>query len=475
MRGTGTGGALVSVRLDPGLSGSAGLVGEPASRFGSAAVQPDLALPLHSGRLRACAARIFDASSLWPERLWFWLGTAALVAALAALPSRLPAVASIDAAGDTFSARVTGLMAEDRPASGSNLLLTRANIRFCRFQQVRLEAIGPLTQRADLAVFQALAGDWNVRCARYRYLPADKRAVDGEAIERRETLEGEGRALLGAWRRRIHLGMLASLSPSLPDDPGAELRALPPLITLGIPGKPEAEPVARSLRAPALELLRPLVASQVQRRLNDLGYAISPADGIWASSSRIALRHFKATNGLLRDDVLDAETAARLFSTSALEAPPGGWKPEDADAIETAYPPPAGARMNPLNRDDAEQIQHRLAELGYYAGADHGLWGAASRNAVRAFRSANRLSVEEEWDAATERALHAKHALRAPPDKMVRPLKSRPASHAARTAAVPKRAVHLAPSAKSGVTAAADAPRPPAPIPEASLAGAREP
>jgi peptidoglycan hydrolase-like protein with peptidoglycan-binding domain len=460
--------------------GGAGLVGEPAWRFGPAAVQPDLAVPLHSGRLRACAARIFDASSLWPERLWFWLGTAALVAALAALPSRLPAVASVDAAGDTFSARVTELMAEDRPASGSNLLLTRANIRFCRFQQVRLEAIGPLTQRADLAVFQALAGDWNARCARYRYLPADKRAVDGEAIEHRETLEGEGRALLGAWRRRIHLGMLASLSPSLPraasDDPAAELRALPPLITLGIPGKPEAEPIARSLRAPALELLRPLVASQVQRRLNDLGYAISPADGIWASSARIALRHFKATNGLLRDDVLDAETAARLFSTSALEAPPGGWKPEDADAIETAYPPPAGARMNPLNRDDAEQIQRRLAELGYYSGADNGLWGAASRNAVRAFRSANRLSVEEEWDAATERALRAKHALRAPPDKMVRPLKSRTGSRAARTAAAPpKRAVHSPPSAKSGVTAVADAPRPPAPIPEASLAGAREP
>jgi transposase, IS5 family len=39
----------------------------------------------------------------------------------------------------------------------------------------------------------------------------------------------------------------------------------------------------------------------------------------------------REANGLLRDDVLDAETVTRLFSTSALSAPPGGWtRPEDA-------------------------------------------------------------------------------------------------------------------------------------------------
>ena len=57
--------------------------------------------------------------------------------------------------------------------------------------------------------------------------------------------------------------------------------------------------------------------------------------------------------------------------------------------------------MNPLNREDAEQIQRRLAELGYYAGSDDGVWGAASRNALRGFKTVNRLANDDEWDAAT--------------------------------------------------------------------------
>jgi peptidoglycan hydrolase-like protein with peptidoglycan-binding domain len=498
----GRGGAFVSVRVDRGFLGSASLLCNPFSRLQMAAVAPECAPPSTSVLQLGCSSeawvgRVIAAVSLWPDKLWFWLGTAGLVAALAAVPSKIPSVAAPDTAGDSSFVRTADALPEDRPFSGSNLLFSQANIRFCRFQQVRLEAIGPLTDRADLAVFHALANDWNARCARYGHLPADKRAVDAEVIERREALESGGRALLGAWRRKIHVGIAAPAGPylsgarraSASDDPAADIRALPPLITLGIPGKPEAEPVSWPLlRTPSLALLHQTVAARVQRRLSDLGYVISPADGTWGAGSRIALRHFKEANGLLRDDVLDAETVTRLFSTSALSAPPGGWtRPEAAIAFETAYPPPAGARMNPLNREDAEQIQRRLAELGYYAGSDDGVWGAASRNALRGFKTVNRLANDEEWDAATEQVLSAVQALHSPERGMVQRQKPKiggeakfeSASARAAVPLPPKRPVRSSASTRSGGRAlppvVRDAPRPPAPIPEPSVVAAREP
>jgi peptidoglycan hydrolase-like protein with peptidoglycan-binding domain len=144
--------------------------------------------------------------------------------------------------------------------------------------------------------------------------------------------------------------------------------------------------------------------------------------------------------------------------------------------------------MNPLNRDDAEQIQHRLAELGYYAGHDDGVWGAASRNALRGFKTANHLDGEEEWDAAIEQALSAASPVRAAePATAVRQkpktagleTKVEPAGAHASIPLPPKRPVQASASAKSRARRAQpvlrEAPRPPAPIPETSVVVAREP
>jgi len=496
MIGTGCGGgAFVSVRVEPGLLNSVGVFGNPLSRLRIAAdASAAFAVSEFDSPLRGRTKRVIAAASMWPDKLWFWIATAALVAALVALPSKHPSVASIGTETDLASPSSTENLLEERPVAGGPL--SQANIRFCRFQQVRLEAIGPLTNRADLAVFKALANDWNTRCARQEAVPYEKQAIDAEAIERREALEGEGRALLSAWRRKIHFGILAPVGAGLstvphssPEDRPASTSDLPALITLGVPGKSEVEPVSWPLlRTPSLALLQQAVAARVQRRLSDLGY-VSPVDGTWGSASRVALLHFKEANGLLRDDVLDAETVARLFSTSTVNALRGSWtRPEDAIAIETAYPPPADARMNPLNREDAEQIQHRLADLGYYAGHDEGVWGAASRNALRAFRAANRMTVDEEWDAATEQALSAASAVRAadPGTAMRQKPKStgveakvEVANTYASIPLPPKRPPQASASAKSSGhrarPALRDAPRPPASIPEPSLVAAREP
>src|SRR5437868_12885568 len=153
------------------------------------------------------ARRMIAVASLWPERPWFWLAAAALVAALAAMPFKIRSAAAPDTGSDFQFARGVEGPAEGRPSGDSDRPYSRANIRFCRFQQVRLEAVGPLTGRAELAVFQALANEWNARCARYGYAAADKHAIDAEVSDRREALETEGRALLSAWRRKIHFGV----------------------------------------------------------------------------------------------------------------------------------------------------------------------------------------------------------------------------------------------------------------------------
>ena len=157
-------------------------------------------------------------------------------------------------------------------------------------------------------------------------------------------------------------------------------------------------------------------------------------------------------------------------------------------AFQTAYPPPLGARMNPLNREDAERIQRRLAELGYYAGSDDGVWGAASRSALRGFKAMNALADDDEWDAATEQALHAVQALHASDKAMVHRQKVKlggvetkfePAGARTAVPLPPKRPSQAFALAKSGgratPAAVANAPRPPAPIPARAVLAAHEP
>jgi peptidoglycan hydrolase-like protein with peptidoglycan-binding domain len=166
-----------------------------------------------------------------------------------------------------------------------------------------------------------------------------------------------------------------------------------------------------SLKSPSLALLRADVAMRVQRRLNDLGYAIA-VDGTWGTGSRAALRRFKKANGLLGNDAFDAETVVRLFSTLAVAAP-ANQRDDESATVETLYPPPRDAEMNPLNRADGQRIQQRLAALGYYNGRGDGTWDPAVRAAMRKFKAANGLGNNEDWDAWAEAVLLDEQAVRA--------------------------------------------------------------
>jgi len=58
-----------------------------------------------------------------------------------------------------------------------------------------------------------------------------------------------------------------------------------------------------------------------QNRLIELGFLKGPADGVWGTKSRMALRAFKVANGLAGDDKWDDLVSSQLYSTQAARSP----------------------------------------------------------------------------------------------------------------------------------------------------------
>jgi hypothetical protein len=71
----------------------------------------------------------------------------------------------------------------------------------------------------------------------------------------------------------------------------------------------------------ANKLNAPSVIMTAQNRLIELGFLAGPADGVWGTKSRAALRAFKIANGLAADDKWDDLVSGRLYSTRAVRSP----------------------------------------------------------------------------------------------------------------------------------------------------------
>jgi peptidoglycan hydrolase-like protein with peptidoglycan-binding domain len=61
--------------------------------------------------------------------------------------------------------------------------------------------------------------------------------------------------------------------------------------------------------------------------------------------------------------------------------------------------------LNPLVPQDAQIIQTRLAQLGFYKGSIDGIWGKGSRGALQAFKERHSLEDANKWNKETQRAL----------------------------------------------------------------------
>jgi peptidoglycan hydrolase-like protein with peptidoglycan-binding domain len=172
---------------------------------------------------------------------------------------------------------------------------------------------------------------------------------------------------------------------------------------------------AESGEQASLDLLRLEDAKKVQQRLIALRYLAGPADGLWTSRCRSALREFKQANGLAGDDLFDVPTDDAVFSAGAVEragVAPSGNKPTGAPEPEGRYPPPVGGSLNPLNTGDAMTVQKRLNQLGFFKGKISGVWGLISRSALRDFKVVNNLAPDDQWDSHTEQMLMADGSVR---------------------------------------------------------------
>ena len=92
------------------------------------------------------------------------------------------------------------------------------------------------------------------------------------------------------------------------------------------------------------------------------------------------------------------------IASPSLAPPLSLENPEIPARSDEARPDPVISR-DPLQRDDAVQVQRRLIELGYLSGNANGKWGPRSKRALLEYKENSGLDKNDLWDAATERSL----------------------------------------------------------------------
>ncbi len=157
--------------------------------------------------------------------------------------------------------------------------------------------------------------------------------------------------------------------------------------------------------------------NDVAMRLSESSGADSPASHPPASNA-VATKGAAASNFLVEaapSTIVEMRSADTGGSPPPLIGPPDLFRTKDAISVrpsdpvrEAAIPPPPEAARNPSNRSDAIWIQTKLHDLGYLAGNGSGVWGAASRNALRDFKTMNGLAEDDKWDPDTEQRLLSK-------------------------------------------------------------------
>lgn len=110
-----------------------------------------------------------------------------------------------------------------------------------------------------------------------------------------------------------------------------------------------------------------------QKRLKELGYFVSEADGKYGSETKQAVKRFQGRNGLIADGNLGPKTIEILMDDDAI-----------ANSLSLGY-----------SGDDVEEVQQRLYKLGYVKKSSvTGYFGSATEYAVRAFQKRNDLTVD---------------------------------------------------------------------------------
>ena len=126
---------------------------------------------------------------------------------------------------------------------------------------------------------------------------------------------------------------------------------------------------------------------QIQARLISLGYMSGSATGNYLDGTVTAVKAFQTAHKLSATGKVDKSTYNLLMSSKA--------KPKSSTS-KTTVKPTASPKTNQYLQYGSSgtavtQLQNRLIELGYLAGATTGEWGGCMEAAVRAYQSRNGL------------------------------------------------------------------------------------
>lgn len=117
---------------------------------------------------------------------------------------------------------------------------------------------------------------------------------------------------------------------------------------------------------------------QIQRILNNLGYNAGYVDGIYGLQTEGAVRRFQKDNSLVVDGIVGPNTWSKLINLNNT--------PKLNRLLIYTSPMLIG--------EDVRLIQDKLNSLGYKAGAEDGIYGRNTEEAVKRFQRAKGLLVD---------------------------------------------------------------------------------
>ena len=119
---------------------------------------------------------------------------------------------------------------------------------------------------------------------------------------------------------------------------------------------------------------------EMQVALEELGYPVGGADGIFGFMTETAVKQFQQKNGLIVDGVAGPQTQEQIFADDAVPASGSSW---GSRTLEIG-----------MSGDDVYQLQVLLMNAGYLGGGADSIFGPATENAVKSYQRDHGLYVD---------------------------------------------------------------------------------
>jgi peptidoglycan hydrolase-like protein with peptidoglycan-binding domain len=135
--------------------------------------------------------------------------------------------------------------------------------------------------------------------------------------------------------------------------------------------------------------------TELQQRLQNLGYSTGGVDGVYGEMTAAAVRQFQQSRQLNPDGKFGSQELAAIESSQTIAAP--------------IQPSPTVISLGTLTpgteNSDVTRLQQRLKDAGYFQGATTQYYGSVTQSAVTQFQRDNRLNVTGVADSQTLAAL----------------------------------------------------------------------